>query len=354
MGRQDPNMTVFDPFEKDIWDRVEALAPTCKPVTGRLFSNSVARSTSSVMDVSPCDRVREVKDDWVDALPKAVENSHASASSMPQTEQSLKGRLPSVSVPVAGRRSLGDVDPAARVARSWARLKPAEVDAPDMRQSLQASVARAADTVVSQSFDLLRMRLLQTLKDNGWRRVAITSPTPGCGSTFVACNLAVSLSRIREQRTLLMDLNLRSPGIAHAFALRDATDMVGFLAGDAPVHQSIQRFGGNVARGAGRSCATATAEMLYDTRTITALDGLEQDLQPDVMLFDLPPMLAYDDVSAFLPQVDGVLLISNGTKTMGKEIAACERAIAGRTKLLGVVLNQTRKSDSKAAGYRDP
>jgi Mrp family chromosome partitioning ATPase len=270
---------------------------------------------------------------------------------MPQSGKAMKASVPSVAEEMP--RALEQGDRAAGIARAWAQLRPAVVDAPDMRQSLQASVARAADTVVSQSFDLLRMRLLQTLKDNGWRRVAITSPTPGCGSTFVACNLAVSLSRIREERTLLMDLNLRSPAIAHAFALRDATDMAGFLAGEVSARESIQRFGENVALGAGRSCVTATAEMLYDTRTISALDRLERDLRPDVVLFDLPPMLAYDDVSAFLPQVDGVLLISNGTKTMGKEIAACERAIAGRTKLLGVVLNETRKSDSKAAGYRN-
>jgi len=349
MGRQDPNLTVYEPFEADIWDRVEALAPTCKPVTGRLFAKPPARFFDPKAALSSRDILSENDVEWVDERPKASGNPGHSERPTLRSQKAVKNYLPSVSE--ATPRALGERDRAATIARAWAQLRPAVVDAPDMRQSLQASVARAADTVVSQSFDLLRMRLLQTLKDNGWRRVAITSPTPGCGSTFVACNLAVSLSRIREQRTLLMDLNLRAPGIAHAFALRNATDMAGFLAGEATVRQSIQKFGENVALGAGRSCATATAEMLYDTRTISALDQLEQDLQPDVMLFDLPPMLAYDDVSAFLPQVDGVLLISNGTKTMGKEIAACERAIAGRTKLLGVVLNETRKSDSKAAGY---
>lgn len=36
------------------------------------------------------------------------------------------------------------------------------------------------------SFDVMRTNLLRTLRTNGWTRVAITSPTPGCGKSTVA------------------------------------------------------------------------------------------------------------------------------------------------------------------------
>ncbi len=44
----------------------------------------------------------------------------------------------------------------------------------------------------AKAFDVLRTRLLQTLKAQGWSRVAIAAPTSGCGTTFTAVNLALS------------------------------------------------------------------------------------------------------------------------------------------------------------------
>ena len=65
----------------------------------------------------------------------------------------------------------------------------------------------------------------------------------------------------------------------------------------------------------------------------------------DTVLFDLPPVLEHDDVTAFLPQVDGVLLISDGDHTTAAELAACEKMLAGHAQLLGVVLNRAQQSD---------
>ena len=63
-------------------------------------------------------------------------------------------------------------------------------------------------------FDVLRTRLLKVCKDNSWSRIAITSPTRGCGKTFVAANLAFSLARQAECRTVLIDMDLRLPELA--------------------------------------------------------------------------------------------------------------------------------------------
>ena len=51
--------------------------------------------------------------------------------------------------------------------------------------------------------------------------------------------------------------------------------------------------------------------------------------------------------AAFLPQVDGVLLVADGTRTVAEEIAACERVLDGQTQVLGVILNRARTSGSK-------
>ena len=57
------------------------------------------------------------------------------------------------------------------------------------------------------AFDILRSRLLHEVAEKQWHRIAITSPGPGCGKSFVAANLALSLARRPGSRTALVDLD---------------------------------------------------------------------------------------------------------------------------------------------------
>ena len=74
-------------------------------------------------------------------------------------------------------------------------------------------------------------------------------------------------------------------------------------------------------------------------------------LRPDVVLYDLPPVLECDDLSAFLAQIDGVLLVADGTQTMAGQIAASERLFEGPTRSLGVILNRARPSGPQEHGF---
>ncbi|MFT4961458.1 MAG: protein-tyrosine kinase [Paracoccaceae bacterium] len=198
------------------------------------------------------------------------------------------------------------------------------------------------DDPASKAFDQLRTRLLQTLRSNGWSRIAIAAPTSGCGSTFTAVNLGLSFARIPGSRTILMDLNLRTPGIAKALGLQSNGDARAYLSGQIESSQYLVRVKDTLALGLGGGPDQDAAELLHDQRTAMTLKAMDDDFDPDVTLFDLPPILAFDDLAAFLPQVDGVLLVSDGTKTTAAHIKACERVLEGQTKVLGVILNQAR------------
>src|SRR5690349_7400600 len=54
----------------------------------------------------------------------------------------------------------------------------------------QRIVAHLATEPQTRSFDMLRTQALQTMDTNGWQYLAITSPTPACGKTVTAINLA--------------------------------------------------------------------------------------------------------------------------------------------------------------------
>jgi len=194
----------------------------------------------------------------------------------------------------------------------------------------------------AQAIDLLRTRLLQTLRANGWNRIAIASPTQGCGTTFTAVYLAQSLARIPRSRNVLMDINNRAPGIAGMLDIDDAGDMRGYLAGEVPMARHLVRMSGTLALGLTAEADQNAAEILLDARCGATLDRMNAALRPDVILYDLPPILAYDDLAAFLPQIDGVLLVADGTQTKASQIKECKRILEGKTQMLGVILNRTR------------
>ncbi len=196
----------------------------------------------------------------------------------------------------------------------------------------------------AKAFDLLRTRLLQTLRANGWNRIAIAAPTHGCGATFTAVNLAQSLARIPGSRTVLMDINHRSPGIAEMLDMQGIGDMRGYLAGEVAMERHLMRASKTLALGLAAGPEQNAAEILHDAQCQKALSQMTKALRPDVVLYDLPPILAYDDLAAFLPNVDGVLLVADGTQTLARHMAACEDILKGQTQLLGVILNQARKS----------
>lgn len=227
---------------------------------------------------------------------------------------------------------------------AWAQLPRIPTWFSDPGRSDAPLVNLHRDGAASRAFDLLRTRLLQALRDNGWSRVAIAAPTRGCGATFTAVNLALSLARIPGSRTVLTDLDMRAPGVAATLGLDAPGRMREFLSGDAPVNQQYLRISDTLAVGLTAQVEKDASERLQSPEAERSLRGMIADLGPAVALFDLPPVLEHDDLAAFLPQVDGVLLVADGQSTTSAHIAACERVLNGQTRLLGVVLNRARGS----------
>lgn len=224
----------------------------------------------------------------------------------------------------------------------WERIHrvPMDMRSHQVARSPLVNFFRSSPT--AKAFDLLRTRLLHSLKAHGWKRVAIASPTAGCGATFTAVNLALSLARVPNTRTILMDMNFRRPAVAATLRLPAAGDMRGFLSGELSMPEHLVRPAESLAVGLTAAPDRNAAEILHDPTCAQVLDDMTLTTGADVILFDLPPVLEHDDVAAFLPQVDGVLLVADGTRTTAAHLAACEQMFKGQTQLLGVSLNRAR------------
>ncbi|MFT6674486.1 MAG: Mrp family chromosome partitioning ATPase [Sulfitobacter sp.] len=217
----------------------------------------------------------------------------------------------------------------------------------DLRQALtstDAAVGAEGHEASERAFDLLRTRLRQTTQENGWVHIGITAPTSGCGTTYTAAHLAKSLSRVAGSRSVLMDFNLRNPGIAKAFGLAPTGTMEAYLDGGMADQDHLLRINDTLALGVNSTVSRSAAEVLQAPKTQSTLARMTGSLRPDLVIYDLPPMLECDDVSAFMPQLDAVLVVSDGTQTLSRELLECERMLDSQVPLLGVVLNNARAS----------
>ena len=185
----------------------------------------------------------------------------------------------------------------------------------------------ASSHPAATAFDILRTRLLRGLAEKGWKRIAVTSPTHGCGKSFVATNPAFSLARRPASRTLLMDFDLRHPEIAQILGVKDDISLGEFLAGDQPLETAFRRFGYTLALGLNTRPINKASETLHDPDTVVALAAMIEQLDPEVVIYDVPPALVNDDLLALGPSLDAVLLVTDGTRTSPEEIRALRETV---------------------------
>ena len=203
----------------------------------------------------------------------------------------------------------------------------------------------------SAPYDMLRTRVLQQAKHHGWRRVAIVSPHSNCGKSTIAANLAFSLSRQRDLRSMILDLDLRRSGLTKILGQSGPYSMADVLEGQVGFGDHAKRYGPNIIFGLNNDTKVQTpSEILQSPRAKEALAEIEATYNPDLMLFDMPPLMASDDNFGFLQNVDAALLVVAAEKTSMSQIDVSERHIAELTNVLGIVLNKCRYM-SGAHGY---
>lgn len=199
-------------------------------------------------------------------------------------------------------------------------------------------------------FDILRTKIILQMRQNGWKRLAVTSPMPSSGKTTTACNLALGLGRQSDIRSILLDFDLRDPSVASFFAAKPKHGIEAILKGEVPFSEHALRFGSNVLVSMASTPDTDPTRLLLASETAVKLDEIEETYKPDIMIFDLPSMLVNDDSRAFLKNVDCALIVVRAGKTRYGQFDTCEREIAEHTNVLGVVLNAYNQSHSSKSG----
>ena len=206
----------------------------------------------------------------------------------------------------------------------------------------------------SRPYDMLRTQVLQSMGVGGWKVLGITSPTPACGKTLTAINLAFSIARQSDQSVVLVDLDLQKPQIAKSLGLTLPPE--GGVLDLLEERTVLQRAAVPVRAGKQRlvvfpTDATKVSSELMGSRTMrNLLQDLRKAYPSQVIILDLPPMLSSDDVIAVLPHIDCVLLVAAVGQSKVSEVEECNRHLQS-THLVRVVVNKAPEANSNYYYY---
>ncbi|MEL6517082.1 MAG: CpsD/CapB family tyrosine-protein kinase [Pseudomonadota bacterium] len=252
--------------------------------------------------------------------------------------------------------TLQDAIAKARATRTGAEVAPTTSRVHDLWEALPAfkpSIRRLRRNRIvaadggrpAMDFDVIRTRMMQVMAQNGWKRVAITSPTASCGKSTMVMNLAFSLARHKDHRTMVIEVDMRKPALSRAMQIPGEHQVSRVFEGREAFEDHAVRVGHNLIFATNHNAVAGSAELLQSAGTAKALDDLSARYAPDMMIFDMPPMLTGDDTMAFLNRVDCVLLLAAAEQSSIKQIDKCERDIASQTNVMGVILNKCRFMD---------
>ena len=207
----------------------------------------------------------------------------------------------------------------------WDTLDPFE---PNTKALMENHVLTWTAHPDANPFDILRTKIYLLMREHNWTRLAITSPDKSCGKPTMACNLAVGFTRQHELKSILLEFDLRRPGVARCLGMEPKHDIAALVQGEVSAEAQMQRLRDNVALSAALSSVPDPTRLLLADKTAKLLDTLQSDFQPDVMIFDLPPMLCTDDARATLRNVDCALIIAAAEQTRMGQLDLCEREVA--------------------------
>jgi protein-tyrosine kinase len=254
---------------------------------------------------------------------------------------------------------------AARVRRLTPAMAPADLSHARRFKSLQLDteilernciLPGVNDASAVRAYKILRTRITKRLEAQQWRSFGVTGLSPGDGKTLTSINLAITLAQNVNTWVFLVDLDLRRGQVARSLGLTGSQGEAGlsdYLLGDASVDDIIYTPGiERLAIVPNFQPIADSSEALMTARMGELLQALERETPRRIIIFDLPPLLASDDVLAFAPQVDSMLLVVAEGSTGRSQLESAKETLS-EMNLLGVVLNksaETSETDYYAYG----
>ncbi len=190
----------------------------------------------------------------------------------------------------------------------------------------------------AEKFRFLAVRLRQLRQSRPLKKVLITSTIPQEGKSTVAANLACTLGRRKQQKTLLLEGDLRRPNIAAQFGLGNLPGLCDWLSGETPTINVYRLENLGVWLLPAGSAPQNPLELMQSGRLSPLMEQLEAWF--DWIVIDSPPVLPLADTSLWSRLADGILLVTRKGITEKQQLQRGIEAIE-KSKLLGALMNSS-------------
>ena len=214
--------------------------------------------------------------------------------------------------------------------------KPAEKKRPPASEAL--SILFSDNSPLTEAFRTLRTNLLFADVDSRQRKLLVTSAIPKEGKTTTVANLGMTMA-LAGTRTLLIDADLRRPGLHRHFQVSSKVGLTSVLGDQAELQQAIQ--GTKLAElsvlPSGPSVVNPV-DLLGSRRMAELVNRLQT--QFDLLIFDSPPVITVADALMLAGISDGVILVIRSGGAPYEVVARVKKQLESvKANILGAMLN---------------
>lgn len=190
-----------------------------------------------------------------------------------------------------------------------------------------------------ESYRLLRTQLLRKLKTDRLTSIGITSANANEGKSLTSVNLAISLAKSADVNVMLIDGDIAHPTIHSLFGIDPECGLVDLLKGDVKLDDVIISLSiPNLWLIPGRYENGSLLDQASSHQIEAMIDNVKDNRQ-NIIIVDLPPILAKDDTMAIAAHLDGTILVVEEGSTKADEVARAA-VLLKQNNLIGCVLNK--------------
>lgn len=206
-------------------------------------------------------------------------------------------------------------------------------------------------SALAESYRTLRSNIEFSSIDAPLRTLLVTSSGPSEGKTVTAANLAVAFAQAGH-RTILVDADLRKPGLSSMFGLAKEEGLTTLVRIDSAMPDSVAQVTEQVNL---RVISTGPlppnpAELLGSQRMRTTMELIKS--QADVVIVDSPPVRAVSDAAVLSSYLDGTVLVVDAAKSHRGALRHAREALAmAGANVIGAFLNRAAESSRWSYGY---
>ena len=191
----------------------------------------------------------------------------------------------------------------------------------------------------AEEYRRVRTNLRALIGDRKGRSFVVSSATANEGKTLVTANLGIAFAQAGH-RVLLVDANLRQPGLAELMGMTSAVGLTDVLSGEVPVGHTLRAWRNDLPLDVlGGGVQAQNASELLSQRFAEVLQELTE--RADIVIVDTPAVLPTTDAAVIARLTAGAVLVARAGSTRAHQFArAVSSLYTAESLVLGVILNR--------------